>query len=152
LVSVRRAVLGLDTIEKFVCARKRVIRKLQTGQFATLQSHELPAQNGGVAGLTGKIPPAAERMLHADDEVERSLRGLTKLWIVGKRIRFAERERRKTLCVHRPFLQIRAAGIRLNAADEILEAICDDGLVLASAMRLPRAEKREQRERGRSSC
>src|SRR5262249_7550379 len=69
-VAVGGAVLTLDGVQKVADLGHRVPRHTQAGEVTALERLQAPAGNGSVAGLTGAITIAADRMLGLDEEIE----------------------------------------------------------------------------------
>src|SRR5690349_2605561 len=83
-----------------------VARDLDAGDVGAAEGEDLPAENRGVAFLTGRIAPAArDRILRIDDELDGALGGWFELRVLGQAVGFAKGHRPDGMTVH-----IRHAG------------------------------------------
>ena len=70
------------------------MRDLDAGHVAAAQGEDLPAEDRGIAGLAGRIAPAAaDGVLGVDDELDRALGRLLKLGVAREAEAFADGHR-----------------------------------------------------------
>ena len=146
-VAVERTVLVLHVVKELDRLLDHQRIDLEVGHVAALEGHELPAHGRRVAGLLGRVPPAAAaRILGVHDVIQRQLRRHLEPRVLRHRIALGEGNAGKTLRIEAA-LDVALALLLDRQGCEVGDPLFDLGLVRAFAVREAAAQKRQQGQR-----